>query len=188
MVHIWIDLKDRPLGEMRKHHGCMILAILLWVASTPCMARPLEEAPFNIQAALIIKLLAFNKNVNQGGDLVCYVIGAPKFAQTMEPAMGRSIGKSRLVAIKALDRVPETPPSGPAVLYVGQHDLVEPALAYCQKNQILSMTGVPKLMDKGIALRVGVEHRKPAVLLSSKLSAKEGVLWDSKVYLIASDE
>ena len=173
---------------MRTYNGGIILVIFLWMTSSLCEARPLEEAPLNIQAALLVKLLALNQNVNRGGDLVIYVVGAPKFAQTMKPAIGRNIGKSKLANVEELDHVPEAAPSGPAVLYVGQLEPLESCLAYCKKNQILSITGIPDLMDKGITMRIGVEHKKPAVLLSTTLSTQEGIQWDSKVFAIASDE
>lgn len=173
---------------MRKKAVNLFAAFILggWILSV--QARPLNEAPMNIQAALVIKLLAFNENVARGGDLVVYVVGAPKFAQTMKPALGRVIGKSKLSDVVVLDHIPQTPPPGPAVLYVGSLELLEDSLAYCRKHKILSITGVPALMDKKVTLRIGIEEKKPAVLLSKALSSKEAIRWNSKVWAIASDE
>ena len=173
---------------MRKK-AVILLAISFlgsWIPSV--QARSLNEAPMNIQAALVIKLLSFNETVTQGGDLVVYVIGAPQFAQTMKPAIGRAIGKSKFSDVVVLDHAPEAPPSGPAVLYVGSDEPLGDCLAYCRKHKILSITGVPALMDKDVTLRIGIDKKKPAVLLSKALSSKETIQWDDKVWTIASDE
>ena len=176
------------LSEMLKYNCLIVIGILFFTLSTLGIARPLDEAPMNIQAALLVKLLGFNESVNQGGDLVVYVVAAPKFGKTMKPAIGRSIGASKLADVVILETVPNVAPSGPAVLYVGQLEQVEPCLKYCREHQILSITGAPGIMDKGVALRIGVEQKKPAVLLSTTLSKKEGVQWNSQVFSIASDE
>lgn len=173
---------------MKKKYKIRSVLFLLASIGLPLQGRPLVEAPMNIQAALVIKLLAYNTNVNQGDDLVVYVIGAPKFAQTMKPAIGRAIGNSKLSDVVVLERPPQLAPTAAAVLYVGDPAQLDNALAYCRKHQILSITGLPALMDKGVTLRVGVEQKKPAILLSTALSQKEGVKWDKKVFLIASDE
>ncbi len=174
--------------DITKKHQSLLRVILVASLAMPALARTLSEAPMNIQAALLIKLLAYNENITQGGDLVIYVVNAPQFARSMKPAIGRTIGQSNLANIVVVEQIPSQAPEGPAVMYIGAAEQLEDALAYCRKHQILSITGVPALMDKGVTLRVGVENKKPAVLLSTALSHKEGVKWDSKVFSIASDE
>ncbi len=162
----------------------MVLCTLLWVAGL-ALAAPSEtrygHAPIDIQASLFIKLFVFNNDLAGGDDLVIHVIDAPEVAAEMRKSVGRSIGQSRLVGVTEGDGLPETPPS---VIYLGRPELFEAVTAYTHDKKILSITGLPELVPRGITLGVGTLNRKPRILFNVSASEKEGMDWNPVILKI----
>jgi len=160
----------------------IITTILLVSAVTafglPVMAQ--SKAPAKIQAALFMKLLGFYTNL--GGDpFTIHVVGAPDVAAHLKEFIGKNAGKATLKDVTE----GSGPPSGKAqVVYVGSDP--SSITAYCQSNKILSITGIPKFVSEGVTLGVGVENKKPKILLNLSSTKAEDVNWNPKILKVAS--
>ncbi len=144
----------------------------------PAMAQ--SKAPAKIQAALFMKVLGFYTNL--GGDpFTIHVVGAPDVAAALKTFVGKKAGKATLKEVTE----GSGPPSGKAqVVYVGSD--AKNITAYCQSNKILSITGIPKFVSEGVTLGVGVENKKPKILLNLSSTKSEDVNWNPAILKVAS--
>ncbi len=148
-------------------------------------AQSLEKLPEKLQAALFIKLLSMSKDINNGKDISIYVLNAPAEAVELKKAKGRMIGKSRLVSVQEGNRLPETHPT---VIFIGDTPRFQEWIQFCQKEKILSISGIPELVEKGVTLGLSMVENKPLILLNITSSKAENISWHptllklSKIY------
>lgn len=143
-----------------------------------------DEAPPKVIAALLIKLIPFEKNISGSSqDITIFVLGAPAVANELQAGVGKSLGKAKLARI---DQGDELPAEKPAVLYVGDPAKVSEATQYSRTNKILSITGIPELVNKGVSLGIGVEGGKPKILLNLSTSVSEGLDWNPAIMKVAT--
>ncbi len=139
-------------------------------------------APASLQAALFLKLLAFDKNIAAGSSVTIYVVGASKFATEMKKTEGKPLGGATLAKVLEGDGVPTEIPS---VIYIGTEVNLKEVLAYTKSNKVLSITGNPALVSKGVSLIVGVSDAKPKVLIDPSASKDEGIEWNPAIFKVA---
>jgi hypothetical protein len=156
--------------------------LILLCLSSAVRGESYESAPPKIQAAIFLKLLAFAKELGTG-DISIHVVGSPEFADEMKKSVGREIGKAKIVSVEETSEVPSQKPS---VLYVGDPAKLEEIIAYTRNNKVLSITGIPDLVAKGVTLGVGVAEGKPKILLNVSASEKEGVVWNPAILKIST--
>jgi hypothetical protein len=155
------------------------IVLLLWNRAE----AQLQKSPADVTAALLIKVAAFEKNLNSSGDISIYVMDAPEVAAELQKGIGNAIGKSCLTQIES---GADLPTSKPSILFVGSSSNVEKALEYTHSNKILSATGNPDLVEEGISLGLGIgEDEKPKILLNLNNSVNEGVDWNPAILKIA---
>jgi len=155
-----------------------------FVLSAPALfAQNFIQAPINIQSALFVKVLAFNKAISDGGDVKIHVIGAPDFAAELRGAIGMAIGSAKLTAVT---EGPDLPASKPSAIYLGEPSKLGKVLSYTKANRVLSMTGAPDLVPKGVTLGIGVGDGKPKVLLNLTSSKEEGIDWNPAILKVAA--
>jgi hypothetical protein len=143
----------------------------------------LKKAPADVAAAMLIKVADFEKNISDGRSVGIYVMGAPEVAAELRKGVGKPIGKGTLGRVDAGNGLPS---GRPDILFVGSASGVVSALEYTRKNRVLSATGSPDLVERGITLGFGIgEDDKPKILLNSKSSAAEGVDWNPAILKIA---
>lgn len=142
-----------------------------------------DIAPPKIQAAIFLKLLAFSKDLGSAGDISVHVIGSPEFADEMKKTVGREIGKSKIVSVEETSELPSRKPS---VIYVGNPAKLEEIIAYSRSSKVLSITGIPDLVAKGVTLGIGVAEGKPKILLNVSASEKEGLAWNPAIMKISA--
>ena len=175
---------------MRKKHLPTLSILLAILLSAICsfvpqaLADASERVPAKIQALLIAKLLVFNKGISDGGHISIYVIGAPEFAAEMKKAVGKKIGKSRLVAISEGTSLPSS--WKPSAIYLGDASKVEEVIAYTRSNKLLSITGISELVSKGVTLGLGVSDKRPKILLNLLSSKKEDISWHPTMFKIST--
>lgn len=138
--------------------------------------------PYKLQAALFFKILNFHNGVNQGKDVVIHVVDNPEFAGEMKTYIGKKIGKSTLTRVTEGDRFAGKIPS---VVYVGRKENIEPILEFTRAHSILSITGHPGLLKKGVTMGIGEHEKKPRILLNIESSKKEGVNWNPVIIKIS---
>jgi hypothetical protein len=152
------------------------LAVLF--AALPIHAE-VKEAPASIAAAMLVKVMSFEKTVGSKSEVSIYVIGSEDVASELK----KGIGKAN---IKNVEVGPELPANVPSVLFVADASKLDAAMAFTHKNKILSVTGMPELVSKGITLGFGVgDDSKPKILLNLSASVEEGLDWNPAILKIA---
>lgn len=157
----------------------LVMGILSAFVAT-AHAQAVSKAPANLQAAVLSKAMAFDKSLS--GDLTVFVLADKPLAEEFRKLEGTKVGEATIAKVESGDVLPE---SIPHVLFVGQDAEVGTAISFTQNNRILSMTGVPEFVEKGVTLGVGVVGGKPKILLNTSASKKEGRKWDPAIINIA---
>lgn len=167
----------------RLFYSSLSLSLLLLVTGSAPVAAQVQDAPANVAAALIVKLAAFEKNIASGGDVTVYVMEAPEVAIELEKGIGQKIGSATLKTVLSGS---ELPGEKPAILYVGDKSKVEEAIGYTHTNKVLSMTGIPDLVNTGITLGFGVgSDGKPQIKLNLSSTVAEGLSWNPAIMKVA---
>jgi hypothetical protein len=157
---------------------CLCLSLFWLQPLYPADAQ--ERVPPEIQAALFVKLLGFDRSLR--GDVSIIVIGDPKFAAEMRKGIGKDIGTGKLISVAESAELPSEKPS---VVYLGDASKVREVMDYARANKILSITGIPELAELGISMGIGVSGGKPEVLLNMSSSKAEGRDWNPAILKIA---
>ena len=171
-------VKENKMNYLKK----LFLPVVLFLICGQAVAQ-LKKPPADISAAMLIKVADFEKKISDGRDVSIYVLGAPEVAAELRKGIGRSIGKSVLRSVEAGSDLPATTPS---ILYVDASARVSEVIGYTRRNKILSATGNPDLVGKGITLGFGVgKDGKMKILLNSTSSGEEGLEWNPAIFKIA---
>lgn len=147
------------------------------------LAQDIVEAPPQLQAALFVKVLGFNKGLASGSDISIHVMGSPEFAAAMRSGIGKRVGQARIGAVTQGDSLPTEKPE---VIYVGSVSMTDRVLEYTRANSIISITGLPEEVKKGVTLGVGILEEKPKILLNLPASKMEEVDWNPALLKIAT--
>jgi len=137
-----------------------------------------NQASPQLQAAIIIKLLPLYNNLGNK-EFRIHVVGAPELAKLLEAKIGSMAGKAKLISVTSGD----TLPGEVDVVYLGKN--LSEGTQFTQKNHVLSITGNPDMISKGVSLGIGIENSKPRVYLNLKASKAEGVDWDPQILKVA---
>lgn len=160
----------------------MVFGVVMLCLAPRAYAADLEKAPVSVQAALFLKLLAFHKTISSSTAVTIHVVDNTEFAKEMRKGVGKKVGTATLDSVAAATKLPETPPSA---IYVKDKDRVGEVTKYCRDNGVLSITGDPDLVNKGVTLAIGTAEGKPQVLLNAAASKAEGAKWDPAIFKIA---
>jgi hypothetical protein len=159
----------------------IFLITIIFVSTGLC--EDIGAAPAPLQAALFLKLLAFDKNIASGGTISLYVVGAPEFAAEMKKTEGKPVGTATLAKVVEGDGIPSEKPS---VIYIGNDAKLAEILTYTKSNRILSITGNPSLVSKDVSLFVGISEAKPKIMLNLSSSKDEGIDWNPAILKVAA--
>ena len=149
----------------------------------PAFCQDIGAAPVDVQVAIFLKLLAFDKNISAGGSITVYVVGSHDFAEAMKKALGKAVGASTIGNVSEGSGAPSEKPSA---VYIGTESVLAQMLSYTTANKVVSMTGVPELAQKGVTLTVGVSDGKPKILLNISASKDEGIEWNPAILKVAA--
>ena len=158
-----------------------ILGFSLLVRQGIC--EDLGNAPAALQAAIFLKLLAFNNNISSGGAITIYIIGSNDFATEMKKAEGKAVGGAIVGKVVEGTGVPSEKPS---VIYIATESSLAEILAYTKGTKILSITGNLDLVSKGVSLIVGTSGGKPKIMLNLSSSKEEGIDWNPAILKVAA--
>jgi hypothetical protein len=164
----------------RRRTNLIWIPFVLMLFSAIVHAEDIAKAPPEIQAALFVKLLGFDKTLS--GNVSICVIGSPEFAVEMKKGIGKDIGNGKLASVSESAGLPSEKPSA---VYLGDGSKANEVIAYARSNKVLSITGIPELVEKGISLGVGVSEGKPKVLLNMASSKEEGRDWNPAILKVA---
>jgi len=159
--------------------------IALWIITTTVQIySQTTETPPDLSAPLIIKLAGFEKNISGSGkDLSIYVMGSPAMYAVLGNMIGTKIGNSTIANVMSGTDLPIIQP---AILYLGDPLKTADAIKYTRAKQILSVSGIPDLVNNGITLGIGMgDDGKPSVLLNMESSKEEKLVWNPAILKIA---
>jgi hypothetical protein len=176
-------LKEIQMVSNKKFHHCHNSAIVLSFMVHPGFSEDIGVAPIALQAALFLKLLAFNKNISTSGSATIYVADSPEFAAEMKKAEGKPLGTAKLGKVIEGKGVPSDKPSA---IYIGDESALAKLTAYTKANKILSITGNPGLVSKDVSLAVGISGGKPKIMLNLSSSKDEGIDWNPAILKVAA--
>jgi hypothetical protein len=181
--------KDQLFGKgeifmfFKKMLFCSTLTLLLGLTIQPIFSEDIGIAPIPVQAAVFLKLLEFDKNISSGGSITIYVVGSPDFAAAMKKAEGKAVGAA---TIGKVIEGPGVPSEKPSVIYIGSESVLSQLQTYTSANKVLSITGNPEFVSKGVSLSVGISEGKPKIMLNLSASKDEGVDWNPAILKVAA--
>lgn len=156
----------------------VLLSIVLYSFSVA--AESYQWASIKIQSALFIKVLGFNKALE--GDIIIFVLGADEFAGEFRTQIGQRVGDGRLKAVIRGERLPADVPD---IVYIGEGSNLEKALDYTERNRVMSISGNPGFVGKGVSLIIAVQDGKPRLIVDTVSSIREGVEWNRQMIRIS---
>lgn len=166
------------MGKIKKFTAMFVLLTL-----TLPVFLAANDVPADLQVALLSKLVFFYKNVRtDGGGISIYVLGDQAVLDELKTKEGKLFGIKKLVKV---DGGAELPSEVPSVLFVNDEAKAADAVAYAQKNKILSVTSNPKLVNQNITLGLGNEGGKPKIILNLSSSKEEGIEWNTAILKVA---
>lgn len=160
----------------------LLLPLMMFVVVSLVQSEDISVAPADIQAALTLKLLAFHEKLSSSSNITVYVVNGSEYAHILKKAIGKPIGSSTLSSVIEGDDVPGEKPS---VIYLGNSSKLDDILSYSRSNDILSITGDPSLISKGVTLGFGVSQEKPKILLNLSSSKLEDINWNPAILKVA---
>ncbi len=165
-------------GRGRPHPGgvaaWMVSLWILFAGPGGGYADTYGALPEKIQAALLVKILPMSREMSEREKIAIHVVRAPKTAGELRKALGRSIGKAVLAEVA---EGPDLPARPPAALVIGPDADVDRCVRYCRRRRVLSVTGVPALMERGVTLGLAAAGGKPRIVLDIGASRSEGITW-----------
>lgn len=165
-----------------KYIKILIFLLFLSLVGGPLQAQ-MKNAPANIVAAMIVKVINFEKTIANSGDITIYVLDAPEVARELKEAIGMSVGKSTLKAVTSGKTLPTDKPT---VIYFDNASRLDAVIRHTHANKILSATGHPDLVNKGVTLGFGIgDDNKPKIILNPSASLEEGMEWNPAIFKIA---
>ena len=158
----------------------LVLVLIIGVSGSLFGQNP---APPNIAAALTMKVVKYERNVAGSGNISVYVLGNQDIQTQFEKGIGKEIGSATLKSVYGGNELPSTPPN---ILFVGEQSLLEPAIQYAQEQQVLTVTQIPDLVSRGVALGIGVgDDAKPKIIINLNSSKQHGLDWNATIMKIA---
>jgi hypothetical protein len=186
---------------MRSRATAVAAAAALTIGLSPLRAQETRDAlPATLQIGLILKALTYDRTLVEraGEELtigVVYVAGDPvsvqaknEMADTLKAFAGKTVKKVpiRFVVLEyttpgELERAVKA--SQVEVLYVapGNAGHLPAVLKLSQSQRIITTTGVPDYVRRGVAVGVGLKQDKPEVLINLRSSRSEGSEFDSRL-------
>jgi hypothetical protein len=162
-------------------------AALLACALAPA-ARAAEELDLDLASKILLKVLLLDQDLTarSGGKVVIGVIGSPPAVDVFAALEGTAIDASRTIEVSDVVAVKSLPPEKRlTVLFVGPDADVDQVVRYTRSHGVLSATNLPQLVERGVTLGVGLENRRPKVLLNLTGSDGEKLRWDTKILKIS---
>ena len=184
----------------------VLLLVGLFIFSTPIGSVFAEKMPVppEIQVTLLLKILTYDRALKDRctesiniGVLYSKSDDESKEAKAailkvLEKISDRTISKlpftyTALEWDSKESLISEIKEKNINVLYVtpGNSAILSDLIKITQSNNILSMTGVPKYVKKGVSISIGLKNEKPQIVINLDSAKSEGADLDAKLLRIA---
>jgi hypothetical protein len=159
--------------------------------------------PVNIQYALFMKILSFDRALDDRvhGEIIIGIVyerNSKKSSDVMNnlivamdeaPAdvMGMHVRYVLMDIADEPDMSRLVARHGPSVLYVAPIGAtnIEAIASVCRTKKILTLTGIPEYLESGLAVGVGVNEKRPQVIINLAAARAEGTNFDSRLLRVA---
>ncbi len=191
-------------GRWRRLCAAVLLSCALVIAAPTSVVAQQMAVPANLQVPLLLKILTYDRNLaSRPGDALTVRIvfragdteseqAAGEVAAVLDALTDKSVKglpirftsipigtEDELIAAIQIDAV--------SVLYVAPGAVDVPmVLRVARSSRVVSATGVPALVDQGVAIGIGVNRDKPQVLINLPASRQEGSEFDASLLRIAT--
>ena len=180
-----------------------ILMSMLLLRGIPCPAQEMP-IPAEVQYALITKILAFDKHLNEAGkrELVIGILFQNGF---------RMSKTTRDELIAAMEQSPATNVCGMSVRFTSididnglrVSDMISPGrvdalyitplraidietiVALSRSRKIITLTGVPEYAEEGVAVSIGIRDERPLIIVNLPAAKAEGADLSSQLLKVS---
>ena len=126
------------------------------------ISTPMEME--TVQATILA--CVYNKTIIEREKFSLYIIGNPDLAKNFSFYKGQPVGSTILEDIQEGEKLPEVPPTV-MIISKGVKNIGD-IIKYCEENNILTITDIPKLLQKGVTVGVGTYSGELKLLLNTK--------------------
>lgn len=192
----------RIVQRLRRRVARLLVVPLLLVAAGSAGVPPLEMAvPVQLQYPLFLKILTYDRALpaRVGDELVIGVVYQERVRESyrvkddfLDVMNGADVGAVQGVAVRgvavehgSLER--ETALAGIDVLYLTPMRAPDLArvTALARAHSVSTLTGVPEYVEQGIAIGVGVDGRRPRILVNLGAARAEGAQLSAQLLRLA---
>lgn len=132
----------------------------------------------NMQAVLLSKILLHERRYRSRQNIKVFVLGDQSIALAFKQLIGKSSEHIQIAHVALGDVLPEQKYD---VVYFNDKKYLADVVAYGKKNSIISVTGIPRLVEKGATLGTGTDKGRPRFYLNLRTSFATDLEWDQKV-------
>ena len=151
---------------------CAMLSTTMAVASSAISLSP------NMQAVLLSKILLHERHYRRQQDIRVFVLSEPRIAMAFNKLIGSNTEHIRIVEVAAGDSLPSDKYD---VIYFNHTEYLQDVIAYGKQHGVVTATGNPKLVEKGVTLGTGTEKGRPRFYLNLRASFATDLEWEQKV-------
>jgi len=180
-----------------------IVTLLVLLGTSPLGAE-VSQLPFDLQATLLLKILAFDRNLEKRVDSTV-VVGImydaeseesekakSEFCQALENYLEKKV-KGFAISYRNLEYTSPSDLSAKmksydiTVLYVtpGNADNLEDLIRASQKNSVLTASCVAEYVEKGVSVGLGLKNNKPQITINLPSAQAEGCDFSSQLLKLA---
>jgi hypothetical protein len=125
----------------------------------------------------------FEKGISEKADCEIYIYKNPDVQNVIKTFEGQKLGNTTL---KTLSSGEGLPTGHPDIVFIGDKKNFEELLAYCNDNDVLTLTNIPSLVKKGVTLGMGVDGAgTPRLLINPDGVAEQGRNFNPAIMKIA---
>jgi hypothetical protein len=159
------------------------LSFIFIIGSGEFLIAQGTSVPIVMQAPLFKKILAYDKKLAMTTSIKLIVAFSDSSTAEIDEIVKAFLGEGMSVRAVKVDQLASNLGDA-AVIYISAG--ADSANLICQKNQILSITGIPSLVENGKAsIGLGVVDNRPKILVHLKKLKEEGHEVSAKLLQLA---
>ena len=156
----------------------LVLLCALMLITLPARANAEMSLSPNMQAVLLSKILLYERRFSRQDGVRVFVLGDPQIALAFKQLIGKESEHIQISQVKMGDTIPSEKFD---VVYFNDKKYLADVIAYGKEKGIVTVTGVPKFVEKGATLGTGTENGRPSFYLNLRTSFATDLEWDQKV-------
>lgn len=176
--------------------GFILCLVALTLVFAQCDIYASAMLPAKVQAMLMFKVLGFEKRLKASTktQLVFGILynsensGSGEHKDSMVSSLAAMAGKTvsgKSLNVKAITGLGDIADVDIVYVAAGNDERLNNILEECKKLSILSVTGVPEYAEKGIALTLSIENKKPKIVINKAGADSCGVDFSSQILALA---